>query len=215
MTGVQTCALPISTGAINTRDGAWHRIASVRRDGQVFLYLDGQQLGAGVSDTFGAYALSGTYLGLGRDFRASPTYPLNGDLAEVRVWSRALSTAELAGLAGSGDVPSEGLVAQYAPFPTNSLRTAGFPGSRFLRSYAAGTNTAVMVFSGLPKHTKIGLGLLLAQLDSLDPLAEGEGFAIKVDGAEVLSVGLGPNQGSEPQVATFKLFGSEIGRAHV
>ena len=52
-----------STGAINTRDGAWHRIASVRRDGQVFLYLDGQQLGAGVSDTFGAYALSGTYLG--------------------------------------------------------------------------------------------------------------------------------------------------------
>jgi len=203
-------AITRSAGAVNTRDGAWHRVAAVRRDGQVFLYLDGQQLGAAVSDTLGPYTFAGTYLGLGRDFRASPVYPFNGELAQARVWSRALSAAEVAGLAASEEVPSDGLVAQYAPFPTNSLRRAGFPGNSFLRSYTTGTNTATLVFTGLPRHTKIGLGLLLAQLDSLEPLLDGECFAIKLDGAEVLSVGLGPNQGSEPQVGTFRLFGEAV-----
>jgi hypothetical protein len=198
-----------SAGAINTRDGAWHRIAAVRRDGQSYLYLDGQQLGAAEVDPLGPYTLSGTYLGLGCDFRAAPTYPLNGELAQARIWSRALSAAEVAGLATSESVPTNGLVAQYAPFPTNTLKTAGFPGDAFLRSFTSGTNTMNFVFTDLPRHTKIGIGMLLAQLDSLDPLLEGDGFAIAVDGQNVLSVGLGPNQASEPQVSTFKLFGQD------
>jgi len=49
--------------------------------------------------------------------------------------------------------------------------------------------------------------LLLAQLDSLDPSLEADHFSIRIDGGEVLSVGLGPDQGSEPQVDTFTLFG--------
>jgi hypothetical protein len=197
-----------STGSVDFRDGAWHRLAAVRRDGQAALYLDGQQLGADQPYTQAGYALQqGAYLGLGRDFR-SPAIPLNGDLASARIWSRALSAGELAGLAASNAVPADGLIAQYSPFPANSLRTAGFPGERFLRSYTTGTNTATLVFTGLPRHTKIGLGLFLAQLDSLDPLMEGDRFAIRIDGAEVLSVGLGPDQGSEPQVSTFKLFGT-------
>jgi len=198
-----------SAGAINTRDGAWHRIAAVRRDGQSYLYLDGQQLGAAEPDTLGPYALSGTYLGLGCDFRTAPTYPLNGELAQARIWSRALNASEVAGLAASENVPTNGLIAQYAPFPTNTLKTAGFPGDYFLRSFASGTNTMKLVFTDLPRHTKVGIGMLLAQLDSLDPLLEGDGFAITVDGQSMLRVGLGPNQGNEPQVSTFKLFGQD------
>ncbi len=91
---------------------------------------------------------------------------------------------------------------------TNTLHTAGFQGNRFLRSFATATNSATLVFTDLPQHNKIGVGLLLAQLDSLDPVANNDHFEIRVDGSEVLSVGLGPNQGSEPQINTFKLFGA-------
>jgi hypothetical protein len=193
---------------INTRDGAWHRLAAVRRDGKACLYVDGRQLAA-VTDTLGPYLLRSAFLDLGRDER-SGTLPLNGDLGYARIWSRALSTNEVAGLAASNAVPTAGLVAQYAPMLTNSLHTAGFQGSRFLRSFTTATNTAALVFTDLPRHKQIGIGLLLAQLDQLEPFADKDHFEIRVDGSEVLSVGLGPNQGSESQVNTntFKLFGA-------
>lgn len=196
-----------STGAVNMRDGEWHRLAAVRRNGKACLYLDGQPLGAEVTDTLGAYTLPGSYLGIGKDFR-SPSLPLNGDLSAARIWNRALTAEEIAGLSASNAVPTAGLVAQYVPFPTNTLRTAGFPGSLFLRSMSKGANSASLVFTGLPRHTKIDLGLLLAQLDSLDPSAENDRFTIRIDGADVLRVGLGPAQGSEPQVHSLFLFGA-------
>lgn len=191
---------------INTRDGAWHRLAAVRRTGKTALYVDGRYLTEAV-DTLGPYLLAGSFLDLGRDERIG-TIPLNGDLAAARLWSRALSAEELAGLAASNAVPTDRLIAQYAPARTNSLHTAGFQGSRFLRTFTARTNTATLVFADLPQHTQIGIGLLLAQLDSLDPVAGNDHFEIRLDGAHVLSVGLGPNQGSEPQVTAFKLFGA-------
>ena len=193
---------------INTRNGAWHRLAAVRRDGKAYLFVDGRQL-TSATDSLGPYLLKSDYLDLGRDERVG-TLPLNGDLGNVRIWSRALSTNEVAGLAASNSVPVDGLVAQYAPMLTNNLHTAGLQGSRFLRSFTTATNSATLVFTGLPRHKQIGLGLLLAQLDSLDPVANNDHFEIRVDGAEVLSVGLGPDQGGEPQVSTnaFRLFGA-------
>jgi hypothetical protein len=196
-----------SADTVTLSDGEWHRCAAVRRDGYAYLYLDGQQLGTAVSDTLGAYMLPGASLGLGRDFR-EPVMPLNGDLSHVRIWNRALSANELAGLAASNAVPAEGLIAEYAPLYTNTLKTAGFPGDRFLRSYTTGTNTATLVFTDLPRHNKISIGMLLAQLDSLDPSLQADHFVIRIDGGEVLSVGLGPDQGDEPQVDVFKLFGA-------
>jgi ferric-dicitrate binding protein FerR (iron transport regulator) len=199
-----------STGSVNFRDGALHRLAAVRRGGQTALYLDGQQLGADQPYAGTGYAFrEGNALGLGRDFR-SPGLPLNGDIASARIWSRALSADELAGLAASNAVPAERLIAQYAPASMSTLRTAGFPGGQFLRSYGIGTNTATLVFTGLPRHTKIGIGLLLAQLDLLDPQMEGDRFAIKVDGTEALRVGLGPAQGNEPQISSLSLFGTPV-----
>lgn len=64
----------------------------------------------------------------------------------------------MAGLTASDEMRSEGLVAQYAPFPTRTLRRGGFPGNSFPRSSATGTNTAALVLKGLSGHTRIGLG---------------------------------------------------------
>ncbi len=189
------------------RDGNWHRAAAVRRDGKIYLYMDGQPRGTAGTETLGPYVLRGAYLGLGKDFR-SPGLPLNGELSAARIWNRALTADEIAGLSASNAVPAAGLVAQYVPFPTNTLRTAGFPGALFLRSMSAGTNAAKLVFTGLPRHDKIDLGLLLAQLDSLDPSTENDRFKIAIDGAEILKVGLGPAQGVQPQVHSLDLFGS-------
>lgn len=205
-----TASLSLEAAGVNTRDGQWHRLAGVRRDNTMALYLDGKPVGS-TSETLGAYLLGGDYYYLGRDGRGATVGDgaFVGDIAHARIWSRALSTNELAGLAASNAVPAEGLIAQYAPMLTNSLRTAGFQDSQFLRTYLATTNTATLVFTDLPRHNKIGIGLLLAQLDQLEPLANNDHFEIRVDGAEVLSVGLGPDQGGEPQVNTnaFKLFG--------
>jgi hypothetical protein len=204
-----SASLSLVPSGVNTRDGQWHRLAGVRCDNTMSLYLDGQRVGS-TSENLGAYLLGGDYYYLGRDGRDQSVGAFNGDLGYARIWSRALTANELAGLAASNAVPTDGLIAQYAPMLTNSLHTAGFQGGRFLRSFTTATNTATLVFTDLPRHNKIGVGLLLAQLDSLDPYLGTDRFAIRVDGTEVLSVGMGPNQGSEPQVNTnsFRLFGA-------
>jgi len=189
------------------RDGNWHRAVAVRRDGTICLYMDGVQRGTPKPESHGPYALAGSYLGLGKDFRSlSSQVPLNGDLGAARIWNRALTADEIADL--PNNVPATGLVAQYAPFPTNTLQTAGFPGSYFLRSMSAGTNSAMLCFTGLPRHAKIDLGMILAQLESLDPATEDDRFIIRLDGVEILRVGLGPDQGIQPQVHSLELFGA-------
>lgn len=206
-TAGDVASLSLVPPSVNTRDGQWHRLAGVRRDNTMALYLDGQLVGS-QPENLGAYLLGGAYYYLGRDGRDLWSTAFSGDIAHARIWNRALTAAELAGLAASNAVPTDRLIAQYAPMLTNSLHTAGFPGSRFLRSFTTRTNTATLVFTDLPRHNKIGIGLLLAQLDQLEPLQSGDYFAIRIEGAEVLSAGLGSNQGSEPQVGTFKLFGA-------
>lgn len=199
-------SLSVEPPNINTRDGQWHRLAAVRGNNTMALYLDGQLVGS-QAETLGAYPLQGPYYYLGRDGRDPWSYSFVGDIAAARIWTRALSAEELDGLAASNAVPAEGLLAQYRPMLTNSLVTAGFPNSRFLRSFTTRTNSATLVFADLPRHDKIGLGMLLAQLGQMKPTAKGDRFMIRVDGTEVLSVGLGPNQGAEPQISTLSLFG--------
>ncbi|HPS06525.1 MAG TPA: LamG domain-containing protein [Kiritimatiellia bacterium] len=191
---------------VNTRDGNWHRLAAVRGNNTIALYLDGQLVGS-QAETLGAYPLQGPYYYLGRDGRDPWFNRFVGDIAAARIWTRALSAGELAGLAASNAVPADGLLAQYAPMLTNSLVTAGFPNSRFLRSFTTRTNSATLVFADLPRHDKIGLGMLLAQLDQLEPVSGGDRFVLRVDGTEVLRVGLGPNQGTELQVSTLSVLG--------
>jgi len=192
---------------VNTRDGQWHRLAAVRGNNTMALYLDGQLVGS-QAEALGAYPLQGPYYYLGRDGRGDGAdSAFYGDIAAARIWTRALSAGELAGLAASNAVPADGLLAQYRPMLTNSLVTAGFPNRLFLRSFTTRTNSATLVFANLPRHDKIGLGMLLAQLDQMEPVTGGDRFVIRADGTEVLSVGLGPNQGAEPQVSTLSVLG--------
>lgn len=101
---------------INTRDGQWHHLAGVRRDGVVTLYLDGKPIGS-QQDTAGSFDLQGQFYYLGRDTRTGSTV-LDGDLDHVRLWTRGLSPDQVAQLAQgrrTGDqVSADGLLLQYA-----------------------------------------------------------------------------------------------------
>jgi hypothetical protein len=194
-----------SPGSIDTRDGEWHHLVGVREGTTMSLYLDGEKQGS-TEAVGGAYILDSDYYYIGKD-RRNTWGVFDGDIAHARIWSRALSTDEVAGLAVSNSVPVDGLVAQYTPTLLNNLHTSGFPGSRFLRTFTTATNTSTLLFTDLPRHNKISLGMLLAQLDALDPVADNDHFEIRIDGSEVLSVGLGPDTGSEVQVNAFELFG--------
>ncbi len=75
--------------------------------------------------------------------------------------------------------------------PENDLGDAGFSDTQYLRTQGAGDNTLALRFENLPWHTEIDLGMILAQLDSLDPTRDGDRLTVKIDGEELLSVGLG------------------------
>jgi len=203
-----------SAGGVTVRDGRWHHLAGVRRDGRALLYLDGALVaGSDVSDTLGAFILAGSYWFLGRDTRAG-SQRLDGTLGPTRLWSRALSVDEIQLLAGGArpreGVEPDGLLVEHNICHTNNLTTAGFRGLRFLRSMDNGTNSLMLAFEQLPPHKTIGIGLLLAQLDTLEPVRDNDHFVIRVDGQEVFKVGLGFGTSGpyeEPVVAGLELLG--------
>lgn len=99
--------LKVASGT-NIRDGAWHHLAGVRRDGKMVVHVDGVQVGE-TNDTAGAFTLTSPYFYLKGDSRSDVTV-FNGDLENARLWTRGLSSNEVASLA-AGSLPGEGLVA--------------------------------------------------------------------------------------------------------
>ena len=101
------------SGTTDLRDGAWHHVAFVVNfpdpDGDAFVYVDGIEEGndfIGINkDTDGNTALL-----IGTDTIAND---FNGDLDDLRIYSRGLKTAEIAklanmnrhGLAAGGGIP--------------------------------------------------------------------------------------------------------------
>jgi hypothetical protein len=115
-TGQTLVDLRASPGAVNIRDGAWHHVAGVRRDGILYLHLDGVQVGQS-NDTSGAFALTGTNFFLKGDSRTDITM-FNGDIENARLWTRGLSSNEVANLAagvlpGGAEIPATGMLAEY------------------------------------------------------------------------------------------------------
>lgn len=115
-TGFTTVDLKAPSGAVNIRNGAWHHVAGVRRDGILYLYLDGLQVGQS-NDTAGAFALTGTNFYLKGDSRTDNT-TFNGDIENARLWIRGLSSNEVASLAagmlpGGSEIPATGMLAEY------------------------------------------------------------------------------------------------------
>lgn len=191
-------------------DGAWHHLAGVVSDGTLYLFLNGEEVGS-TPYVSGAFDLAGPNLFIGRDGRRryEPALKLEGDIRKARVWSRALATNEISALAagtlpGGDEIAITNLLAEYTSMRPNSLHTAGFPGSWMIQTTLRGTNTITMEFESLPRHHKVGIGMLLAQLDSLN--VAGDRFSIRVDGQEVMGVSLGYG-GDEPLVSDLKLFG--------
>ncbi len=88
---------------IDTRDGQWHHLAGVRRGGQVFLYLDGEQAAEG-QDTAGRFDLASAFYWIGRDSRDGATR-FHGRLDNVRLWDRALRAVEIQAVARQGKTP--------------------------------------------------------------------------------------------------------------
>ena len=198
------------TAGVN-RDGSWHHVAGMRRGSQFYLYYDGQQVGS-IADTVGTSTVDDRGLYLARDGRTGTT-EFEGDLKNTRLWSRALTGDEVAALAtnalpGVDAVALDGLLVDYTYIrPTNTLNTAGYPGSRFLRSYIAGSNKFTIVFKGIPPHKEIGIGALISQLDALKPVAGNDHFAIVADGKEVLKTWVGSGTTDEPAIVAIHLSG--------
>ena len=115
-TGFTTVDFKASPGAVNLRDGAWHHVAGVRRDGMIYLHLDGMQVGQ-AANTAGSFALTGTNFYLKGDSRTDNT-TFTGDIENTRLWTRGLSSNEVANLAagvlpGGAEIPAAGMLAEY------------------------------------------------------------------------------------------------------
>ena len=204
-TDVQSDTLPY-----DIHNGQWHHLAGIVRDSTAYLYMNGVEV-KNIPYVSGSFDLSDFGLCIGKDMRNNlDVLAFNGDIRDARVWARALETNELAAIVtgsepGSAAVAISNLLAEYSyTMPSNSLSKAGFPGSKFLRTYVKGTNSVTLVFDNLPRHAEVGLGMLLAQLDSLD--LSGDLTIIKIDGQEILSAHFDYNSG-DTRVSEFKLFG--------
>lgn len=100
---------------IDIRDREWHHLATVRRAGAIYVYLDGKELGQS-PDLSGSFHLQGDFFYIGRDTRSgAPRF--NGDLDNVRIWGRGLSAEEVGALAfgkGAGEeVGRDDLLVEY------------------------------------------------------------------------------------------------------
>ena len=88
-------------------DGQWHHVAGVFDNGTVTLYIDGNpQASVTGGPTFGTGTPRFGYVGLGSEsteFNLEPRTPanyFNGSVDDVRIYERALTDSEVAGLAG-------------------------------------------------------------------------------------------------------------------
>jgi YD repeat-containing protein len=107
----------VQTGANAVVAGQWYHIAVVREGSTARLYLNGTQ--AAQASGIGSIAASSAPLWIGE--RVGPqTFPMNGGIDEVGVWTRALTATEVAALAVA---PPPG-----APIITAMTPTRAIPG---------------------------------------------------------------------------------------
>jgi hypothetical protein len=83
--------------------GVWHHVAAVRNNGAISIYIDGVfKLSATEGATAPTYPLNMIAGAMAYSGYNPPRYnPFSGKLDELRIYNRALSAAEIAGLASS------------------------------------------------------------------------------------------------------------------
>ena len=88
--------LGVSSDGIYT-DAEWHHVAGVSKDGTNSLYIDGVKQAATSTKPFDE---SGDYAFIGKQYSTTNDRYWNGTIDDVRIYQRALSPEEMAGLAG-------------------------------------------------------------------------------------------------------------------
>jgi sialidase-1 len=101
---------PAASASVSTteafNDGAWHHLAFTRSPGgQIYLAIDGGDLlsTADVPGSVSRNSVFGVHAGQGVDSRTH----LSGSLDEVRVYGRAMTAAELAGIRENNAIPED------------------------------------------------------------------------------------------------------------
>ena len=100
---------------IDTRDGEWHHLVVTRREGRIWMHLNGHWLDS-TEDTLGSFTLEGDWIYLGRDCITPATLPKKG-LGTIRLWNRSLCGAEIAALAKGGeplDLPASDMRIEFS-----------------------------------------------------------------------------------------------------
>lgn len=91
-------------GSAPLRIGTWQHLAGVRGGGQMRLHVDGRQVGqigigtVAVNNSGRSLRLVRTEMGAGDDYKRVASTNTAADYADVRIYSRALSVAEVAAL---------------------------------------------------------------------------------------------------------------------
>jgi hypothetical protein len=88
--------------ATNYLDGAWHHLAGVTTAAGMTVYFDGVQVCTNTTGANVAYAI-GTDFWVGRHGAAKTGFDFEGNIDEVRVYTRGLSAAEIASLASGAN----------------------------------------------------------------------------------------------------------------
>ncbi|MEX2213193.1 MAG: LamG domain-containing protein [Phycisphaeraceae bacterium] len=213
----------------NVNNGQWHQFAAVwdkLSTNTLKIYHDGQlvqHISLGANNFNQASQAGGMNIGT---FRGANDRNWVGYIDDFRIHDNAITSSQVA-----AQFSAIASVAPSTPFsfennfdgvaksdlnhdishpnwilqPSGGLTAGGFSGN-FLRTTAvAGDNTLAIQFTDLPDHGGVQLGMLLAQLDSLDPIRDGDRFIVRVDGVEILNAGFGYGVSgslSEPIVTT-------------
>lgn len=190
----QTLDLQVSGDqlSIDTRDGQWHHLLGVRKEGQIRMYLDGR-LVAGPVQFSGQFDLAGDFYYVGRDPRSGNTC-FQGQMDDVQIWKRALTDAEISTISKtSGHLPksaiSNELLIEYTfegkgeraltetaghaegPFILNAVDTALPPQFAVVRNGSVSMNSQVL---DLPEKAGNRHGLRTQLNKSLRSLTQGD-----------------------------------------
>lgn len=99
MIGTPVYTNPVTPTATGVWDGAWHHIAGTYDGAVMKLYLDGSLVGSTPMTSGIRYSgfANGDYLAFGHPVNlCGQMTQFNGDLDDVRIWSRSLSASEIA-----------------------------------------------------------------------------------------------------------------------
>jgi hypothetical protein len=97
----------LATASTPVNDGNWHHVVAIRQGTNGAIYVDGV-LAASASGSFVASLRSANVTYIGRNQRDNDQ-PFTGDLDEVALFSRALMSAEVAGIAPEVTPPTLGV----------------------------------------------------------------------------------------------------------